>query len=61
MAPVLISITVSIICPLIAIAFYTLLERKGIGYAQARKGPNKVRLAGIPQPLLDALKLFSKE
>lgn len=57
----LLSVLLSIICPLIAIAFYTLLERKGIGYAQLRKGPNKVSIAGIPQPLLDALKLFAKE
>lgn len=46
---------------LIAIAFYTLIERKFLGYTQIRKGPNKPRLAGLPVPLADAVKLFSKE
>lgn len=46
---------------LLAIAFYTLLEQKVLSYHQRRKGPNKVSIAGIPQPLADALKLFTKE
>ena len=46
---------------LIAIAFYTFIERKFLGYYQLRKGPNKVRLIGIPQPFADAIKLFLKE
>lgn len=56
-----ISILLNYVLALLAIAFYTLLERKALGYFQNRKGPNKVRLIGIPQPLADALKLFSKE
>nr|QRW36451.1 NADH dehydrogenase subunit 1 [Notocrater youngi] len=53
--------TTTYICVLIAVAFFTLLERKGLGYFQVRKGPNKVGFAGLPQPLADAAKLFSKE
>nr|UYK52280.1 NADH dehydrogenase subunit 1 [Chloeia sp. r EEE-2022] len=56
-----ISIILNYVMALLAMAFYTLLERKALGYFQNRKGPNKVSLMGIPQPLADALKLFSKE
>jgi NADH:ubiquinone oxidoreductase subunit H len=44
-----------------AIAFYTLIERKFLGYFQTRKGPNKPSLIGIPVPFADAIKLFTKE
>nr|ABW82635.1 NADH dehydrogenase subunit 1 [Pista cristata] len=56
-----ISITISYIMALLAMAFYTLLERKALGYFQLRKGPNKVGIAGIPQPFADAIKLFTKQ
>lgn len=56
-----ISLTITYILALLGIAFFTLLERKALGYFQIRKGPNKVGIAGLPQPFADALKLFSKE
>ena len=59
--PFTLSIIIRYLIALLAIAFYTLIERKLLGYIQLRKGPNKVSLIGIPQPLADALKLFVKE
>ena len=46
---------------LLAVAFFTLIERKIIGLAHYRKGPRKILLAGISQPIADAVKLIIKE
>jgi NADH-quinone oxidoreductase subunit H len=50
-----------IICLLVAIAYYTLAERKTIGTAQRREGPNVVGYLGLLQPLADGLKLLDKK
>lgn len=55
------STILSYVLALVAIAFFTLMERKFLGYFQLRKGPNKPILMGLPVPFADAIKLFLKE
>jgi len=50
-----------IICLLVAIAYFTLAERKIIGAIQRRRGPNIVGVWGLLQPAADGLKLLAKE
>lgn len=59
--PFFTSVLIRLILALLGIAFYTLIERKFLGYFHLRKGPNKVGLIGLPQPFADAIKLFVKE
>jgi len=57
----IINLTLIIASALIAIAFYTLRERKFLGYIRHRKGPNKPRFIALTIPIADAIKLFTKE
>lgn len=46
---------------LIAVAYFTLAERKVLGAIQRRRGPNVVGVYGLLQPLSDGFKLLVKE
>nr|YP_010688222.1 NADH dehydrogenase subunit 1 [Pillucina pisidium (Dunker, 1860)]WBR65416.1 NADH dehydrogenase subunit 1 [Pillucina pisidium (Dunker, 1860)] len=56
-----VSFVVTFLVVMGGVAFFTLLERKFLGYFQMRLGPNKVGYKGVPQPIADAMKLFLKE
>jgi NADH-quinone oxidoreductase subunit H len=52
----------AIVVPLIlAVAYYTYMERKVIGYMQIRRGPNRIGPLGLAQPFADVFKLLLKE
>jgi NADH:ubiquinone oxidoreductase subunit H len=46
---------------LIRVAFFIVIERKGLGHFQLRHGPNKPRVKGIGQALADGVKLMVKD
>lgn len=59
-AVVVVYVVVELALVLVLLGYFTLLERKTLGYGQVRKGPNKGVLIGLVQPLLDGFKLFIK-
>ena len=46
---------------IMAVAFYTIFERKVMASVQRRKGPSNTGFLGILQPFSDGLKLLLKE
>nr|YP_010809163.1 NADH dehydrogenase subunit 1 [Anaka burmensis]UNZ99522.1 NADH dehydrogenase subunit 1 [Anaka burmensis] len=57
----LITSLIMLVFILMSVGFFTLLERKIMGFMHIRKGPYKVGYLGILQPFSDGLKLFVKE
>ncbi len=58
---ILVKIIVILVPLLLTVAYFTYIERKVIGYMQARIGPNRVGPRGWLQPIADAMKLMFKE
>lgn len=56
----IIEFLIVVIIVFLSVCFLTLLERKILGYVQNRKGPNKVLLLGLLQPVIDGGKLILK-
>jgi len=52
---------VTIVPLIIAVAYFTLAERKIMAAVQRRKGPNMIGIFGLLQPFADGLKLVVKE
>nr|WJQ21817.1 NADH dehydrogenase subunit 1 [Myrsidea ptilorhynchi] len=46
---------------MVGVAFFSLMERKALSLIHYRVGPDKVSLAGILQPMADAMKLLTKD
>jgi NADH-quinone oxidoreductase subunit H len=58
---VILKILVVVVPLILAVAYYTYMERKVIGYMQIRRGPNRIGPLGLAQPFADVFKLLLKE
>jgi len=58
---VVLKIVVVVVPLILAVAYYTYMERKVIGYMQVRRGPNRIGPLGLAQPFADVFKLLFKE
>jgi NADH-quinone oxidoreductase subunit H len=60
-------VVVVLLAIVVSVAMLTLAERKVIGYMQLRRGPNRIKIFGLPilrglaQPFADVIKLLLKE
>ena len=57
----MIELLITFLCVLLAIAFFTIAERKVLASIQRRKGPNVTGFWGTLQAIADGLKLIFKE
>ena len=55
-----IELLILVVIVFLRVCFLTLLERKILGYVQNRKGPTKVLVLGLLQPVIDGGKLILK-
>lgn len=61
LSQIVICTLIKLICILIAVAYFTIAERKAMASIQRRKGPNVIGFWGLLQPLADGAKLLFKE
>nr|YP_009642876.1 NADH dehydrogenase subunit 1 [Hiatula chinensis]QCQ20440.1 NADH dehydrogenase subunit 1 [Hiatula chinensis] len=52
---------ISLVIVLLGVAYFVIIERKGLGAVQLRQGPNKPTFIGLLLPVADGVKLLAKE